>query len=181
MVGLQSGQVVLSSPTVGKKRYKAMYIGAFQITLDDKNRASIPKEIRDLLEAESIRDLVLAMDRDESKNEGIKTYSYLDLVPWPEWVKRMEKLSQKAAMNPVVARYMKYYVMPAKKVSLDTAGRILIPQRHREWAGLKRDVVIVSAVSNWQIWDAEQWNESFAETTPDIPDIKRDLAEILEK
>ncbi len=153
-----------------------MYISSYPVKIDEKGRAIVPKELRELFHAEGVTELVLAMDRGSSKHEQVKTYSYLDLVPWPEWVKRMDKLFSKYPADPVLEEYIKYYVMPAKKVSFDSAGRILIPQLHREWAGLDRQVIIVGAIKTLQIWDAESWSKSLTETAEHIPEIKAALS-----
>ena len=45
---------------------------------------------------------------------------------------------------------------------VDTHGRILIPPVLSKYADLKRDVVLVSALEKFRIWDQEIWNQVFA-------------------
>ena len=48
---------------------------------------------------------------------------------------------------------------------MDKQGRIVIPQKLREHAGLEKDVMIIGASSRAEIWDKERWNLSCEELT----------------
>ena len=39
----------------------------------------------------------------------------------------------------------------------DSQGRISIPARMREYAGLNKDVVIAGVGKRMEVWDAEEW------------------------
>jgi MraZ protein len=55
-----------------------------------------------------------------------------------------------------------YYLGRAHECAADGQWRILIPPTLRKHADLKRDVVLVSAVEKFRIWDQETWNKVFA-------------------
>ena len=48
----------------------------------------------------------------------------------------------------------------------DAQGRILIPAKLREYAGLQKEVVVIGSFDRAEIWDAERWaaveNDAFA-------------------
>ena len=48
----------------------------------------------------------------------------------------------------------------------DAQGRILLPAKLREYAGLTREVVVIGSFDRAEIWDAERWaaveNDAFA-------------------
>jgi MraZ protein len=46
---------------------------------------------------------------------------------------------------------------------LDKQGRILIPPALRKYAELKRDVVLVSSLEKFRVWDREAWKKIFAD------------------
>ncbi len=52
---------------------------------------------------------------------------------------------------------MRAFSANAAEVKPDTQGRILLPQRLREFAGLERDVVVIGAIDRIEIWDASRW------------------------
>jgi len=45
----------------------------------------------------------------------------------------------------------------------DRQGRVLIPQYLKEYAGLKRDVVLVGVSNRIEIWDKEVWKRFYEE------------------
>lgn len=49
------------------------------------------------------------------------------------------------------------------KITLDAAGRLLIPERFRELAGLREEVVLVGMDTWIEVWAAERW-DSFLQT-----------------
>jgi len=61
---------------------------------------------------------------------------------------------------------------------VDKQGRMLIPPQLRHYANLKRDVVMVSGLEKFRIWDKEAWKKVFAEAEDKLmqdPDFLRDL------
>ena len=50
---------------------------------------------------------------------------------------------------------MRAFAANAHEVRPDSQGRITIPQRLREFAGLERDVVVIGAIDRIEIWDAD--------------------------
>ena len=48
-------------------------------------------------------------------------------------------------------------VASAKECPVDRAGRTLIPPELREFAGLKKDVMIAGALDWFEIWSRERW------------------------
>jgi len=59
----------------------------------------------------------------------------------------------------------RYFFAGAAEVEVDKQGRIVIPQKLREHAGLEKDVMIIGASSRAEIWDKERWNLSCEELT----------------
>jgi MraZ protein len=55
----------------------------------------------------------------------------------------------------------------ATQLELDTAGRLLIPKALMEYAGLEKDVVLVSAINKIEIWDAVKYKMFFESFSPE--------------
>ena len=49
--------------------------------------------------------------------------------------------------------------MSSSVVTCDKQGRIIIPQLHKDYAGLKKEVIIIGVMDKIEIWDLQQWNE----------------------
>ena len=46
----------------------------------------------------------------------------------------------------------------AQSASFDTQGRIMVKEKLREGAGLKKDAVLVGRLDHFQIWDKAAWD-----------------------
>ena len=47
----------------------------------------------------------------------------------------------------------------ASKCEMDAQGRILIPPKLREYAGIVKDVTVIGASNRAEIWDTGKWRE----------------------
>jgi MraZ protein len=55
----------------------------------------------------------------------------------------------------------------ATEVELDSAGRLLLPPNLKEYAGLERDIVLVSAVDKIEIWSTDNYKKFFESYSPE--------------
>jgi MraZ protein len=63
----------------------------------------------------------------------------------------------------------------AMDVMLDKQGRCVVPEYLREYAGLRKDVIIVGVQSRLEIWDAETWKSYVSKTEEDADTIAEQL------
>lgn len=132
-----------------------MFRGRFQHTIDPKGRLSIPARFRELL-AQSDGQLVVV------PNEHA-----LEVHPLEEWKVMEEKLAGQSRFDPVVREFARGYMSRAKDVTLDAAGRILLPPDAREQAGLTKDVTVVGGgLRMFEVWDRVRFEE-YDRTTAD--------------
>jgi MraZ protein len=119
--------------------------GTHPRTLDDKNRLALPKRLRD----------------------QFGKLTQLFVSPGPDrclWVYRrteLETLSSKLDEQPATdaeARvFRRLFFAQMESVDLDGMGRVLIPERLMEFAGLARDVVLLGIRDHVEVWDAKRW------------------------
>jgi len=105
--------------------------------------------------------------------EDLGTVFYVTIAPdqclsaysSESWDQFLEKFK---AMPLTKKRMIRALFANAAKCELDAQGRILLPQKLRDYAGLSKEVTIIGAGDHAEIWDAERWNEvSAVEATPD--------------
>ncbi len=125
--------------------------GTYEHGVDAKGRLFIPAKLREELGVT----FYLAMGVD----------ACLAIYPQETWNRFTEKfaslpMSQSKAMRPLFAN--------AAKCEPDAQGRIVIPQKLRQYANLSKDVVIIGVNDRAEIWSAEQWNaQEEEEMTPE--------------
>ena len=123
-----------------------MFRGRYDHTIDPKGRLSIPARYREELAARTVTTLVLS--------EGDHCVS---AYPLNEWEKLEESLRQQSPFLPERRSVVRLIVASAKECPVDRAGRTLVPPELRDFAGLRKDVVIAGALESFEIWSRERW------------------------
>jgi MraZ protein len=139
-----------------------MLIGAYEHTIDDKNRLTLPAKFR-----EAFRDgVVLTRGMDGC------VYAY----PRGAWERMAESI---ASQNELIgeARQMKRYFFAAASFDEpDRQGRVSIPGPLSRHARLGREVVVAGVHDHAEIWDRTAWDEQIKEVEGGAEDVARRLA-----
>jgi MraZ protein len=143
-----------------------VFRGRYPHTIDGKGRLSIPAKFREELGARETETLVLT-----EGDHCIVAY------PMDEWERFEEKLRQQPQLAPEMRNFLRGVVASAKDCPVDKAGRTLVPPELREFAGLSRDVMIVGALSKFEIWNRERWNDHYQRARGSFDDNARKLSE----
>ena len=127
-----------------------MFIGEFHHTVDDKGRLAVPVKFRGGLSDGA----VVTRGLDHS----------LFLYTKEEW----EKLASKIAALPLgqadTRAFARLMLAGAMDVEVDKAGRIMLPEYLRKYAGISKDVVVTGLYDRLEIWDEASWNAYTAQT-----------------
>lgn len=118
-----------------------MFIGTYQHSFDPKGRVIIPAKFR-----EGLGERFYATRGDDGT---------IALFSQPAWEAIGEKIASLPSSKTVGLR--RFWFSNAAELVPDGQGRVLIPQKLREYAGIKKDVVINGAGSRVEIWDEETW------------------------
>ncbi|HEY1114582.1 MAG TPA: division/cell wall cluster transcriptional repressor MraZ [Chitinophagaceae bacterium] len=133
------------------------FLGEYEATLDAKGRFLLPAGFkRQLPEGESTRFVI---------NRGFE--KCLSLYPMQSWQPLYDQISSLNDFDPKVREFRRYFLNGAIEVEPDTAGRILIPQNLKDYAGLGKDLVLAAAVNKIEIWDKEKYQKFFESYSPD--------------
>ena len=65
--------------------------------------------------------------------------------------------------------FLRFFYSSAADCSIDRLGRILIPQPLRDYAGLQREVILIGAYRQIEIWAREAWER--AESAASVEEI----------
>jgi MraZ protein len=95
-------------------------------------------------------------------NDLIVTINPLDrclwLYPLPEWELVEVKLQELPEFDKKTRRTKQMLRGYAADVEVDAQGRILLPQKHREFAGLSKQVAVLGQGNKFELWDEDAWN-----------------------
>ncbi len=141
-----------------------MFIGEYSHSLDTKGRLAVPAKFR----KEIARGAVVTRGLD----------SCLFLYPKEEWLKLAQKLAGLPISQAKSRAFARLMLAGAMDVSVDRQGRILIPGYLRQYAQMKRQVVIAGLFNRLEIWDAEIWNKYKAQTEKNSGEIAEAMGEL---
>jgi MraZ protein len=133
------------------------FLGEFESTLDAKGRFLLPAGLKKQLpEGENTRFVI---------NRGFE--KCLTLYPKQSWEPLFARISTLNDFDPKVREFRRYFLNGATEVELDSAGRLLLPPNLKEYAGLEKDIVLVSAVDKIEIWSTENYKKFFESYSPE--------------
>ncbi|MDP8225693.1 MAG: hypothetical protein P9L99_20200 [Candidatus Lernaella stagnicola] len=134
------------------------FMGIHPVKGDAKGRVNVPKAYRDLLADGGIDELIITTTLN-------RKFPLIEVVLVSEWQQIVEKLAKEPQFDPVVRDFREIYITPGQSVSLDSAGRILVPPYHRQWGKLDRDVIVTGGTDRFHIWDGTLYQQLIAQTT----------------
>ncbi|MDB2697793.1 division/cell wall cluster transcriptional repressor MraZ, partial [Crocinitomicaceae bacterium] len=95
----------------------------------------------------------------------------LTLYPMNEWEKLSAKLSKMNLFKPKNRLFYRLFHQGAKDISLDNAGRVLIPTAHIERVGLSKEVMLIAYNDRIEIWDKSTYFEMIEGSIADFADL----------
>ncbi|BCN31559.1 division/cell wall cluster transcriptional repressor MraZ [Anaeromicropila herbilytica] len=120
-----------------------MFMGEYNHTIDTKGRIIVPAKFRETLGDEFV--VTLGLD------------GCLFVYPNEEWQNFITELKTLPG-NKEARQLQRYFMAGAANLEVDKQGRILIPSKLREHAGLEKDVVFVGVLSKIEVWSKERWD-----------------------
>tara|TARA_Y100000591_G_C21622888_1_gene588788 strand:+ start:322 stop:813 length:492 start_codon:yes stop_codon:yes gene_type:complete len=133
------------------------FTGEYKYSLDNKGRINIPSKFRSALSKLSNENFVITKGMD----------SCIVAYPLEEWQIRVEaglrELSSTSSKNRKLVRSITRF---ANTVKLDAQGRIQITPNLKEYASLKKEVIIIGVVNKIEIWNPSNLSK-MEDITPD--------------
>lgn len=126
-----------------------MLLGQYRHTVDKKGRVVLPARFREELS----RGCIVTKGQERC----------LYVFPMERWEEEAEKYRKLPRTDARARRLTRAFFAGALDQELDTAGRIQIPVRLRDYAGLGREVAVIGVEERVEIWDSAAWDQYDAE------------------
>ena len=85
------------------------------------------------------------------------------------------KLKDLSSFKKKARDFRRVLLSMATEQEIDGAGRILIPQILRDYAGANTEITLIGAEDDMEIWDTAKWEEHRAEVLLDFSDMAEEL------
>lgn len=126
-----------------------MFYGEYRHTLDDKSRMSIPSRFRVLLQGDGNDTFYLARGLDRC----------IWVITRDKWKELEGQLNSHSFTDSSARSFKRMFFSGAAAANCDRQGRVNVPQNLVEYAGIKKEVVVVGSSDMIEIWDAAAWDE----------------------
>jgi len=140
------------------------FFGEYNYSIDEKKRLAIPSKFRKILGKEAV--ITKGLDQ------------CLFVYPAKEWENLAKRLSQLPLSQADARGFARLMLAGAMEVAIDNLGRILIPDYLKDYAKLKKKVVIAGVYNRIEIWDENIWKEYKEKTEKEVGNIAERLKEL---
>ncbi|MEW6101415.1 MAG: division/cell wall cluster transcriptional repressor MraZ [Candidatus Omnitrophota bacterium] len=142
-----------------------MFYGEYFHTIDRKGRLIMPAKFREVSKANFIERFFVTRGLDQC----------LFMFSEEEWRNQEAKLKAISFTKQQGRIFNRLYFSGAAEVIPDKQGRLLLPPYLKDYALIKREVVIVGVSNRIEIWCKEKWQEFYSNSRQSFEEIAEKL------
>ncbi len=142
------------------------FIGTYECKADAKGRVMIPVSLKNQMAPIVNQGFVI-------KRSVFQPC--LELYPMDEWQQLMQKMNKKNRFKKKNNDFIRRFSAGVKPVEIDGTGRLLIPKNLMAIAGIKKDVVLSSAINIVEIWDKDGYERVLDETAENFAELAEEV------
>ena len=141
-----------------------LFCGDSRHTVDNKKRVFLPKRFQQglPLDEEGARAAVITRGLDNC----------LYLFPESGLDRALARMNTEAFAPEQARRLQRAFFAFSSRATLDASGRLLIPDKLRDLAGIEKEVVMVGVMDRVEIWNAARWDAYQAENVDAFDDLE---------
>jgi len=141
-----------------------MFIGEYFHNIDPKKRVAIPSKFRETFSGRAV--ITRGLDK------------CLFVYPIKTWEELSGKLGSLPMGESGTRSFVRLMLAGAVDVDIDKLGRVLIPDYLKEYARLKKEVVIAGLYNRLEIWDSANWGKYKKEAEKNTDEIAEQLGKL---
>lgn len=141
------------------------FLGEYEVPVDDKGRIFLPAELRRNLDPEADDTLVVVRGLDGCLTAHPRN-------AWTQIADRMKRLPQ---TEQKVRLYYRGTLSQAAEVRLDRQGRVSVPRKLLERAGIAERMVVIGALDRLEFWNPQAWQGYLAQAESSLEEVAESL------
>ncbi|MCP4653151.1 MAG: division/cell wall cluster transcriptional repressor MraZ [Candidatus Omnitrophica bacterium] len=142
-----------------------MWYGEYNHTLDEKDRFILPAKFREKIKSFKRKKFYVTRGL-----EGCLFMFHQDV-----WRTLEEKLKTLSFTKQQSRSFNRLYFSGACEITVDSQGRVAIPEYLKTYADMYRDVVIIGVADRIEVWSKKRWSTFFTENSKKFEDVAEDL------
>lgn len=145
-----------------------MFYGEYIHSIDRKGRLILPAKFREAAKTHFVEKFYITRGLDKC----------LFMFSEEEWRSQESKFKAIPFTKQQARTFNRLYFSGAVEVIPDGQGRILLPQYLKEFAEIKKDVVIVGVSNRIEVWSKDKWSEFYGSSRQSFEEIAEKLMDI---
>jgi len=145
-----------------------MFYGEFSHSIDRKGRLILPAKFRETAKTHFVEKFFITRGLDNC----------LFMLSEEEWRSQESKFKAMPFTKLESRKFNRIYFSGAVEITFDTQGRILLPQYLKDYAQIKKDVVIVGVSNRIEIWAKDKWLEFYGNSRQSFEEIAEKLMDV---
>jgi MraZ protein len=144
-----------------------VFVGEFSHAIDEKNRLVIPAKFRAFITTPEDKKGFFIVASPVSGEHCLRLYTMAG------WQKVGAKLREEANKAKDPARYLRFFTSRGEFSGLDAQSRLVLPQKLVDYAGLKKDVLMVGNLDWIEVWNVDEYRAATESLDEEIGDRSR--------
>lgn len=128
-----------------------MFYGEYEHALDKKGRLIVPSKFREVAKAHYVEKFFITRGLDKC----------LFMFGEEEWKTQELKFKNLSFTKKEARSFNRLFFAGTTEIELDKQGRILLPKYLKDYAGIKKDLVLIGVANRIEIWAKETWNDFY--------------------
>jgi MraZ protein len=144
-----------------------MFYGEYEHSIDRKGRLILPSRFREVAKANFIEKFFVTRGLDKC----------LFMFGEEEWKVQEQKFKAMPFTKQEIRKFNRIYFSGAIDIIPDRQGRFIVPQFLKDFAAIKKDVVIIGVSNRIEIWADNVWKEFYSTSRDSFEEIAEKLIE----
>ncbi len=145
-----------------------MFYGEFEHSIDRKGRLILPAKFREVAKNQFVEKFFVTRGLDKC----------LFMFSEEEWRSQENKFKSMSFTKQQSRTFNRLLFSGAVEVSFDKQGRILLPQYLKDFAEIKKDVMIVGVANRIEIWAKNLWYDFYSSSRQSFEEIAEKLMDV---
>lgn len=145
-----------------------MFYGEYEHKLDKKGRIIIPSKFREASKENYIEKFFVT--------RGLDTCLFM--FPEDEWKQQESKFKTLSFTKREIRKFNRLFFSGAVEVIADKQGRILIPSYLKQYADIRKEIVLIGVSNRIEIWSRDKWQEFYKATKESFEDVAEKLIDL---
>ena len=142
-----------------------MFYGEFNHNLDRKGRIILPAKFRDACKENAVESFFITRGLDKC----------IFMFSEGEWRSQEQKFKATSFTKQESRSFNRMFFAGAVDVRPDRQGRFIVPTYLKDYANIKREVIVIGVSNRIEIWDQKSWQEFYSKSSGTFEQIAENL------